>query len=218
MISTPMTDLKTSGSLMSPLERGWARALVRVVPSGVRGYHLTLASILWCGCAAAACLLAPGDHRWLHLLSGVIVAQYVTDAVDGKIGKLRGDGLVRWGYYMDHMLDYAFLAVILCGYGALLPPDWRGVAGPMVAVGGGFMASAFLARGATGVLPIAFAGVGPVEMRAVFVAINTVIASVGTASWIQAVPAALACAALVLCAWICRTQSRLWALDRESRT
>ena len=45
----------------------------------------------------------------------------MTDHYDGKIGKYRNTGLVRWGYYMDHLLDYFFLASVIIGYAFILP-------------------------------------------------------------------------------------------------
>jgi hypothetical protein len=51
--------------------------------------------------------------------------QYVTDHYDGKIGKYRNTGLVRWGYYMDHLLDYVFLCSIIIGYAFILPEKSR---------------------------------------------------------------------------------------------
>jgi hypothetical protein len=51
---------------------------------------------------------AARDLRWLWGVSAMIFMQYATDHYDGKLGKYRGTGLVRWGYYMDHLLDYFF--------------------------------------------------------------------------------------------------------------
>ena len=213
-LPSPAVDTKASASVLGFAERWCSPHLIRCVPAAVRGYHLTLASIGWCVCAGAACFLAQENRQWLHALSIVIGLQYLTDAVDGKVGHVRGEGLVRWGYYMDHLLDYFFLMVILSGYGALLPPQWHAAAGPMVAIGAGFMVSAFLARGATGVLPISFLGIGPVEGRLGLIALNTSIATLGTQSWLRALPVGMGIAVLLLLFWILRTQRQLWSLDR----
>jgi phosphatidylglycerophosphate synthase len=211
---SPAVDAKASASVLAPAERFCSQHLIRCVPAAVRGYQLTLTSIVWCACAAEACFLAQENRLWLHALSVVIALQYLTDAVDGKVGQVRGDGLVRWGYYMDHLLDYAFLSIILSGYGALLPPQLHAVAGPMVAIGGGFMVSAFLARGATSVLPISFMGIGPVEVRLGLVALNTSVATLGRHSWLRALPLGMGIAVVLLVLLILRTQRQLWRLDR----
>jgi phosphatidylglycerophosphate synthase len=31
----------------------------------------------------------------------VIVFQYITDLLDGEIGRKRNTGLIKWGFYMD---------------------------------------------------------------------------------------------------------------------
>ena len=82
--------------------------------------------------------------------------QYLTDAVDGKIGKARKTMLVAWGYYMDHLLDYVFLCSILLGYTLLLPSSLHLLMMLALAVASGFMVSAFLARAVTGTLTIRY--------------------------------------------------------------
>jgi hypothetical protein len=51
----------------------------------------------WSGMVLGACGLARQDSRWMRVVSIGITLQYVTDAIDGKVGRIRGAGLVRWG-------------------------------------------------------------------------------------------------------------------------
>jgi hypothetical protein len=86
----------------------------------------------------------------------------------------------------------------------------------VLAIAAGFMVSAFLARAVTGVLEISFLGLGPIEMRLIFVGINTWLATVGRAEMLAVVPYVIGAALIVLTALVYRTQRRLWQLDRSA--
>ena len=208
-------DRKYSRSVLSGLESALTRVLLSHVPPFVQSYHLTWATLIWSGLAIVASALARTDRRWLWALSAVILLQYLTDALDGKLGRVRGDGLVGWGYYMDHFLDYVFLCSLLIGYGLLLPAPYQPLMMVSIAVAGGFMVSTFLARTVTGVLRISYGGIGPIELRVLFVALNCWIASAGQVHMLAILPYALLVSIAVLGALAFQTQRQLWSLDRE---
>ena len=79
----------------------------------------------------------------------MVFLQYVTDHYDGKVGKYRNTGLVRWGYYMDHLLDYLFLCSIIIGYSFILPEKSRYQILIMLAIFAGYEVSTFLSFAAT---------------------------------------------------------------------
>jgi phosphatidylglycerophosphate synthase len=153
----------------------------------------------------------------LWAASAVIAAQYVTDAIDGKVGVLRGAGLVRWGFYMDHFLDYVFLCSILLGYGLLVPDRFQWLMTALVAIAGAFMASSFLACTVTGELGISYVKVGPIEIRLVFMAVNAWLATVGRASLTAVLPSILLLAGAVLSAMVYQIQRRFRELDEDGR-
>lgn len=204
---------KHSPSALSTLDRRLIARLLPYVPRVIRSHHLTVLTLVWSGSALGSFALAAGDRRWLSAVSAFVVLQYVTDAIDGKLGALRGDGLVRWGFYMDHLLDYVFLCSILLGYALLVPPRllWLMMAILVVAVG--FMVSSFLACAVEGSLGISYLRVGPVEIRALFIAINTWLTVVGHAPLPAILPVVLAASFVVLCAYVVRTHARLWHSD-----
>ncbi len=158
-------------------------------------------------------LRARADGRWLVVMSAAIVLQYVTDALDGKIGKARGAGLMKWGYYMDHLLDYVFLSAILFAYTLLLPSDLQYLMVLTVAVSAAFMVSSFLERAVTGTLTISYMRLGPIEMRLVFIGINTWLATFGKGYMVVVIPYVIACATILLLMLVYETQRRLWQLD-----
>lgn len=208
-----MDDRKLADSILTRYERRLTAHLLPRVPRFVQSHHLTLMTLGWSPLMIAAGLLARGDRRWLWAMSVVIVLQYLTDAVDGKIGDLRGAGLVRWGYYMDHLLDYAFLSSLLIAYTILVPVEARVQMMVVFAIAGTFMASSFLVRGVTGELPISYLKLGPAEIRCVFVAINTFVAMAGTTRALAVLPCVIATSLVVLLTLVYRTQRRLWQAD-----
>src|SRR5687767_12720109 len=162
---------KSSSSLLSPLERRLAAAVVPRVPAWLGTHHLTLMTLAWCAGLVLFGWLAAGDLRWLWASSLMIALQWLTDFFDGKVGKHRGTGLVRWGFYMDHLLDFAFLCALVAGYALVLPASSRLHLLLVFAVFGGFMVNSFLAFAATGRFHISHGKLGPTEFRAALVVI-----------------------------------------------
>src|ERR1044072_7271525 len=104
---------------------------------------------LWSGVILVFCVWAAADLRLLWGVSAMVFMQYVTDHYDGKIGKYRGTGLVRWGYYMDHLLDYLFLCSFVIGYAFILPERSRYQILILLALCSGYEVTTFLAFSTT---------------------------------------------------------------------
>ncbi len=143
-------DVKTGTSLISPLEKRMATLVVPKIPGWLETHHLTWLTLLWSLSIVGFGFLAAGDIRWLWLVSLMVVFQYLTDFFDGKVGKYRNTGLVKWGFYTDHFLDYVFLCAVLTAYAMILPESSRYHLFFLLAVYGGFMIHSFLAFAATG--------------------------------------------------------------------
>jgi phosphatidylglycerophosphate synthase len=161
--------------------------------------------------------LAAGNIRWLWLVSLMIFLQWVTDHYDGKIGKYRNTGLVRWGYYMDHLLDYFFLCSILLGYAFILPESSRFQLLLMLALFAAYDFSTFLAFAATDKLKISYLKFGPTEFRLALIVINGLLINFGTKQMIGGLKWVNAGAVVGLCVLIYTTQKKIWRLDMESR-
>lgn len=208
---------KSGSSLLSPLERRVARFVLPRVPAWLETYHLTLLTLLWSGLIVLFSRWAAGDIRWLWPVSLMVVCQYVTDHFDGKVGKHRGTGLVRWGFYMDHLLDYVFLCAVVAGYWFVLPESSRLHLLLVLAVFGGFMVNSFLTFAATQRFSIAHGGLGPTEFRIALVVTNTLLVQHGTRYMAKALPYVALGGFVILCALVCRTQRQIWRLDMEEK-
>jgi hypothetical protein len=185
------------------------------IPAWLGTHHLTLLTLLWCAGLVVFGRLAAGDLRWLWGSSLMIALQWVTDFFDGKVGKHRGTGLVKWGFYMDHLLDYAFLCAVVGAYAFVLPAASHLHLFLVLAVFGGFMVNSFLGFAATGRFHISHGRLGPTEFRLALVLINSLVVFYGTRRMAKALPYVAACGFVALCVLAYRTQRELWLRDAE---
>jgi phosphatidylglycerophosphate synthase len=201
---------------------GWERRFVarnlQRVPSWLETHHLTLLTVPWCAAVlASGWLAAHVDLRWLTLASLAIALQYLTDLFDGAVGRARETGLVRWGYFMDHLLDFAFLCSLLFAYGLLVPAASMPWLLALFGLMGTLMASEFLAFGATGEFRISHFGVGPTELRLLLIGANQAVVALGPEALARALPFAVAAVALAGVTIVFRTQQRIWQLDMKAK-
>jgi archaetidylinositol phosphate synthase len=208
---------KTNNSFLSPLERRLAPLVIPRIPNWLETQHLTMLTLVWSLLILVFSALAARNLRWLWLVSLMIFLQWVTDHYDGKVGKYRNTGLVRWGYYMDHLLDYFFLCSILLGYAFILPERSRFQLLLMLALFAAFDFSTFLAFSATDKLKISYLKFGPTEFRLALIVVNTLLIKFGTKHMIGGLKWVNAGAVVGLGVLIYTTQKRIWQLDMESR-
>ena len=115
-------DKKVGQSILSGPEKALVRWGQDKIPLWLETYHLTLLTVLWSLLTVFFGFLAKGNISWLWLVSLMIVFQYLTDLYDGAIGRSRNTGLIKWGFFMDHFLDFVFInSLVLAGY--LIAPD-----------------------------------------------------------------------------------------------
>ena len=219
-----MSNSSFTGDVKAPIVSPLAKAEDRFIqywlprfPTWVRGNHLTWMTLPWSAVVLLSGWLAQYSLHWLWLSSLMLALQWFTDSFDGKLGKLRGLGLRRWGYFMDHFLDYVFMACVMGHYGFLVSDHavlWFLILVPLY---GAFEVNSWLEFGATGTFRITYLFVGPTEIRLLFVAVNTAIIFAGSA-WLEAVmPYALIVLAVMICVVVYGTQNRIWAMDMAEK-
>ena len=208
---------KTNTSFLTPLERRLAIRVLPRIPSWLETYHLTMLTLVWSGLILFFSYLAKNDLRWLWGVSAMVAMQYVTDHYDGKIGKYRGTGLVRWGYYMDHLLDYLFLCSVIIGYSFILPERSRFQILIMLAIFAGYEVSTFLAFAATDRLKISYLKLGPTEFRLALIVINGLLVQYGTRTMVNGLKYVNIGAAIGLAFVVYRTHKTIWALDMKQK-
>lgn len=211
-------DKKEGKWLLARAEDRLKNWLVPKVPRSVETYHLTMTTLLWCAMIIAFSFLARFDVRWLWVVSFSIFAQYITDLLDGEVGRRRNTGLIKWGYYMDHFLDYLFLCSIIIGYGLMVEDQNKYLLFYILALFGAFMVNSFLSFAATGAFRISYMGIGPTEVRLIFIAVNTfIIIFSEKLEIVRVLPFVLAGATFALFVTVYKTQKELWKIDMENK-
>lgn len=208
---------KTNNSFLSPLERRLAPIVIPRIPLWLETQHLTMLTLLWSLLILLFSFFATRNIRWLWAVSVMIMLQWVTDHYDGKIGKHRKTGLVRWGYYMDHLLDYFFLCSVILGYAFILPERSRFQLLLMLALFAAYDFSTFLAFSALDELKISHLKFGPTEFRLALIIINGLLISFGTKHMISGLKWVNAGALVGLVFLIYGTQKKIWKVDMKGR-
>ena len=209
---------KINNSFLTPFERQLATRVLPRIPSWLETYHLTMLTLVWSGLILYFSYLAARDLRWLWGVSAMVALQYVTDHYDGKIGKYRGTGLVRWGYYMDHLLDYLFLCSVIVGYSFILPEKSRFQILIMLAIFAGYEVSTFLAFASTDRLKISYLKFGPTEFRLALIVINGLLVQYGTRQMVNGLKYVNIGAAIGLVLMVYRTHKLIWQLDMKHKS
>ena len=204
---------------MSHLHR-WEQYFVKwgtvKIPLCIETYHLTAMTILWSLGILGFGYMAQYNIQWLWGSSAMIILQYLTDLFDGAVGRHRNTGLIRWGYYADHFLDYIFMCCILIGYSFFIP-DRYGILFFLLMIYGGFMVNAFVSFGALNEFRVSYFGIGPTEGRIGFIIANTMLIIFGKIYLSRFLPLILVVVSVALIVVVYYTQKKIWAIDMKEK-
>ena len=217
MTETFAGDKKTGQSILGSAERRFIDWGIPKIPKPIKSHHLTMVTLLWSAGTVLFGWLADSNLIWMHAMSVMVVGQWLTDSFDGSLGKYRKQGLVKWGFFMDHLLDLLFAGSIVIGYWFLVEARWLTFLFLiLLLITCATMAVSFLSFAATNQFQIAYYGIGPTEIRIGYVALNTFVYFIGTDvfSWGVPVIVALNLAAFVVLA--AQTSRNLWRIDYEA--
>lgn len=208
---------KLGKSLLGSLEQKIIKSLTPRLPQFLNGYNLTLFTLLWSLLVIIFSFLATKNIHWLWAVSLVITLQWFTDSFDGAIGRYRNSGLIKWGFHMDHFLDYVFLCAILIGYSFIVDDHFKYLLFFILAIFGAFMVNAYLGFGASQELKVSYLKFGPTEVRIIFIAVNSLISLLGKTYMGQALPYVLIFSLCVLSVVVYRTQKYMYTLDMKNK-
>ena len=210
-------DKKVGTSLLSNPENRLKAWIVPKIPSFIETNHLTMMTLVWSLINVILAFLAKDNLSILWLVSLMILLQYLTDLFDGELGRQRNTGLIKWGFYMDHFLDFIFLcSLVFVGY-MISPPGLEIWYVALLVILGAFMVSSFLFFAATNDFQIYYYGIGPTETRVVFILINIFIIIFGTGGFPILLPLVVITCLAGLIVNVYQIQKKLWALDMEAK-
>ena len=209
-------DKKKGKSLLGPLERRFIDWGVPKVPGPIMSHHLTMVTLLWSAGTILFGWLATDDLRWMHAMSVMVFGQWLTDSFDGSLGKFRKQGLVKWGFFMDHILDLVFAGSIVIGYSFLTPDGTDILFFLLLLITCAMMATSFLSFAATNQFQIAYYGIGPTEIRIGYIVLNTFVFFIGTDVFSWGVPVIVAVNAVAFLVLTVQASKNIWQLDYDS--
>ncbi len=210
-------DKKVGKSLLTNAENKLKYWAVPKIPKYIETYHLTLMTVLWSLGNVIIAFYAGNNHALLWLVSLLIVLQYLTDLFDGELGRQRDTGLIKWGFYMDHFLDFIFLcSLVFVGY-TISPQGLEVWYFALLVIIGGFMVNSFLSFAATNEFEIYRYGFGPTEFRCGLILINTFIIFFGTKQFHILLPTCVVLCFALLVVNTYQIHRRLWSLDMTAK-
>lgn len=204
-------------SLLADPEHKFIKWLTPKFPAWIEGYHLTLLTIPWSGGLILFGFLARNNPHWLWLSSLMLFLQWFTDCFDGALGRSRDTGIPKWGFYMDHFLDFVFMCSVFIGWTFLFGGVNNLLVWFMVLGMGCLMVNSFLAFGATGEFKITYLRIGPTELRLAFILINCLIIFINIDLLNKAVPLVFTAFIAGICVVVFRTQKYIWKVDMQDK-
>lgn len=81
----------------------------------VTSTQLTLCTLLWSFLIVVSGYLARSNRLWLLLSIISIIGHFITDLLDGEMSIYQNDGLEKWNFFMDHLLDFILTIAVFIG-------------------------------------------------------------------------------------------------------
>jgi phosphatidylglycerophosphate synthase len=161
--------------LLAPFERRFLPWAAGRLPRWILPDDMTALGVLAALGVCAAYQLSNGGRGWLWVASGLLILQWVGDSLDGTLARVRGIQRPKYGYYLDHMVDAIATAAIGLGLG--LSPFMLLSIGALIVVGYLILSiNVYLESMAFGRFRLGYGRLGPTEIRAVLIMLNTALA------------------------------------------
>jgi archaetidylinositol phosphate synthase len=161
--------------LLAPLERRLLPWLAKRLSRRVLPDDLTAIGVLAAFGICAAYQLSNESLAWLWVASGLLVVQWLGDSLDGTLARVRGIQRPKYGFYLDHIVDAIATAAIGIGLG--LSPFMLLSIGTLIVVAYLILSiNVYLESMAFGRFRLGYGSLGPTEIRAILIALNTALA------------------------------------------
>ena len=207
---------KAEYSILYKYEQKFRAFVIPKIPKFIETYHLTYLTGFF------AILLffwayTPVNKNLIPLtISIFVLLQWATDLLDGGLGRYRNTGLVKWGFYADHFLDFIFLVSIFFAYHFYLirMADYNLLFLLLFVFSSvGLMISSHLYFGTTQKFFTSFKKIGTSEARAVLILFNIVLMFTGKNLFITILPYLSVVSIFALFFSFYKSQRDLWKMD-----
>jgi phosphatidylglycerophosphate synthase len=164
---------RTNTGWLEPLERPTLAALASRMPARITPDILTGIGFAGSLIIFAAYALASQDSRWLWIASAGLVLNWFGDSLDGTLARYRKIERPRYGYFLDNAIDLVMQFLLAAGIAisGFIRPDLSFVALSVFLM---MSVLSLLRANISGVFQLSYGGIGPTEMRAMFILLNAV--------------------------------------------
>jgi archaetidylinositol phosphate synthase len=161
--------------VLAPFERRFLPWAANKLPRWVLPDDLTVVGVLSAVGICVAYQLSNESPDWLWVASALLVTQWLGDSLDGTLARVRQIQRPKYGYYLDHMVDAISTALITIGLG--LSPYMLLSIATLIAVAYLILSiNVYLESMAFGRFRLGYGLLGPTEIRAVLILLNTALA------------------------------------------
>ena len=161
--------------LLARFERRFLPWVARRLPRRVLPDDMTALGVAAALGVCAAYQLSNDGSGWLWVASALLVVQWFGDSLDGTLARVRGIQRPKYGYYLDHLVDAVSTAAIGIGLG--LSPYMLLSVGTLVVVAYLILSiNVYLESYALGRFSLGYGYLGPTEIRAILILLNTALA------------------------------------------
>ena len=208
-------ERRVGRTLLRPIGDRLRGILLPLVPRSVETWHLTALTLPLGLLAVVAGWRVPGNVQWIWVISTAVVVQYVADVLDGEVGRSRGSGLIRWGFYVDHLSDAVFISAVIFAYIPIYPQSTWVLVGILMVANALFLHEALACICTGSYNTYGHHGFGLEEGRTLILVVNLVIALFYPTwlHWLFIGIFGLLVALFIEQAFL--TQRRLWIAERE---
>lgn len=200
-------------SFFGSFERWLVGKVVPHIPQWIETYHLTFCTLPLSAVVVLFSYLAQENSLWLVGVCACIFVQYITDLFDGSLGRYRNTGLVKWGFFMDHFLDFIFFALLVASWAFLVPTALVPYVLITLVFWVGFIVHSLLYFGATNQFIVSYSRFGPTEFRLGVIVCYLYAAFAGSGIVAQVLPGLAAGSGIVLFGLVWNSHKSIWQLD-----
>jgi phosphatidylglycerophosphate synthase len=177
-MSSDKSHKRVNDILLGPIERPALQWFSAHMPAWVNPDILTLIGVLGAIIILVGYVLSQINSAFLWLASFGFFVNWFGDSLDGTLARYRKIERPKYGFFVDHTVD-AFSQLLIFGGLGLSP--YVSFSAAALALIGYLLMSIFVYADTivTGVFKISFVKLGPTEIRAIAVLVNTLFFFVG---------------------------------------
>jgi phosphatidylglycerophosphate synthase len=169
MATTPLQ--RTNTGWLEPVERPALAWLVQRMPASVTPDHLTALGFAGSITTFAGFALSALHPAWLWVASFGLVVNWFGDSLDGSLARFRKIERPNYGYFLDNSIDLVMQFLLALGFGISGYIRWE-LCFLVLSIFLMMSVLTLLRAKISGVFQLSYGGVGPTEMRVLFILLN----------------------------------------------